>query len=242
MEIPIGHIFDSFQKVLLKHTSLDKTRSWALSMFSRGFRNEVLEYARNIADRSFDYVLLRYTSAAGLTACIKAFPGDKHLILIRDPRDVATSYIKSVNWKKGFFIKKHARRVAYSLGIYHWHIARFIRQDINSLILTLKHSYSNASLQIVRYEDLLNPTYESLSSLSKFLEIKLTEEKVELCKEIPVLGSSFYEEVKSDKKWTSKPRTSDFNPVGRWKKRLQIHQRLGLLTGLGNACKSIGYE
>jgi hypothetical protein len=234
-EAPIGSLLMGSHDILGKSAFSGHANKWLESKLVNGLRAEFLKDAHSRSGKPFAYVMLKCISPAGLSSCVAAYPEDKHIIAVRDPRDVVASYVKAVDLRKGGLVKRVARRLALLAGWYHWRVARSVRRDVRLLAAETGKLHKPGSVHIVNYEALLSGRGDSLQKLSDYVESELTPERVAAYKAIQVIGSSFYqEELGTENKWTCAEPTADFRPVGRWR-RLPALQRVGTIAGLGHA-------
>jgi hypothetical protein len=234
-EAPIGNLLAGSRDILSRSAFSERANEWLESRLVNGLRAEFLKDAYIRSDKPSRYVMVKSISPAGLSSCVSAYPDDKHIIVVRDPRDVVASYVKAVNLGKGRLVRRIARRLALLAGYYHWRVARSIRRDVKLLAAETEKIARSSSVHMVSYESLLSGKRDSLRRLSDYIEAELTPQSVAAYKSIQVIGSSFYqEELGTKNKWTSAEPTADFRPIGRWR-RLPPLQRLGTIAGLGYA-------
>ena len=163
-------------------------------------------------------------SVENLNCFFKMFPNCQLIIIVRDGRSVAESYVKSFN---GY----------YEIAMREWAKAA---QDILSFIEN-NQNYNNKKYYVVKYEDLCNNTQEELLKIFDFLGLNSGLYSFEEADKSPVRGSSSFQGDDKFLHWKSVHKTSNFNPNSRWNHWSQkLHQRFNWIAG--EYLVKFGYE
>ena len=129
-----------------------------------------------------------------------AFANENLLVLMRDGRDVVSSYRES--WP----------HIPFHVVCSDWADAVRTALDFQA---TIGRSFGS---QVVRYEDAVADPETFVRNVCGPLSLDVSQYPFDKIKEVPVLGSS---EVKTGEKWkweVAQQKPKDFSPVGRWKK------------------------
>ncbi|MDH3446365.1 MAG: sulfotransferase, partial [Deltaproteobacteria bacterium] len=168
------------------------------SFFSR-IGDALLAYLVEQTPEALNRRLLSKTpSVRHLERCFKFFPSSKVIIIVRDPRDVAVSALKT--W---------GRPIAKTLD--EWCLAC-------QSIVQFENTAPPQSYLLIRYEDLVAEPEEVVRNCLSFLNLQDVDFPWERLGELPVFGSSEFAG------WQVQKAESSFDPVGRWKS-LSIEQR-----------------
>lgn len=231
-ELPLSRLSEAAENII-SNTKIERGREWIQDIYTNRLREDIIKKSLQESKNNPDYILFKYSYVTGIDSCFRIFPEDKHVILIRDPKNVVASYTKSISYLDQKSILKPVRLLAFFAGYYHWRAAKDIKQDLEMLIRFYSLNKNNKNLLLVRYEDFLTPDREQIEKLCTFLEIKYSEDKLDECKNIPVLNSSFFkEDLGSNKKWKPIQRTEQFIPNKRWQ-QLSLFKKIGTNSGLG---------
>lgn len=216
--------FDEIQKKLIYH---DSDREFFQFLFLDDLRSKILQRC----DKKF--ALIKDTSFIGTDRLPSIFPNDIHIILLRDPKDVFASLFKAMDLTKRTR-KNYVKRIGTSLGLYPYFYSRKVSNQVLQALPDL-----NSQL-VLRYEDLVLKKEESLLKLIDLFDSQknLSQVKKEI-DQIPVINSSFYEEVGAKNIWDTKDRTSKFNPISR--KRGNFFIRKGIEMGSKKLRRKLGY-
>ena len=163
-------------------------------------------------------------SVENLDCFFKLFPNCQLIIIVRDGRAVAESYVKSFN---GY----------YEIAMQEWAKAA---QDILSFIEKNPND-KNKKYYVVKYEDLCNNNQDELLKIFDFLGLNPDLYSFDKADKSPVRGSSYFRGDDQSLHWKSVKKTSDFNPNSRWSHWNQkLHQRFNRIAG--EYLVQFGYE
>jgi hypothetical protein len=163
-------------------------------------------------------------SVENLDCFFKLFPNSQLIIIVRDGRAVAESYVKSFN-------------SFYEMAMREWAKAA---QEIISFIEHNQNS-QNKKYYVVKYEDLCNNNQEELLKIFDFLGLNPDLYSFEEASKSAVRGSSSFRGDDRSLHWKSVKKSNEFNPNLRgsnWNQML--HQRFNWIAG--EYLVKLGYE
>lgn len=202
-ETKLSRVLDNyfhFRDRIIHHNS---DREFLDSLLIKGLRERILNHSEN------NFVMLKDTSIIGAEKLLNLFPDDLHIILIRDPETVFQSLFKAMNLENTSF-RNLLKKIGIFTGLYPYYYSRKISRKV------LKYLPELDNFHVLKYEDLVIKKRDTLLFL---MEIFKTEKDLEQIKteidEIPVINSSFYEEVGANHIWEKKLKNSNFNPLNR---------------------------
>ncbi len=144
-----------------------------------------------ITDVTNRVLITKTPSVQHLERSFKLFPYSKVIILVRDPRDIAASALKT--W---------GRPIAYTIN--DWELA-------SQSIAEFEKIAPPESYLLIRYEDLVSQSTQFARICIKFLNLDESVFPWWDLKELPVLGSSEFHT------WQAQKASPSFKPVGRWR-------------------------
>lgn len=154
--------------------------------------NALVTYiAKKIPDISNRILLSKTPSVQHLHRNFEMFPKSKVIIIVRDPRDIATSALKT--WNRPF-----------KQSIKDWNIAARAISDFERQ--TPPEYYF-----LLRFEDLIYEKEKWVKKCLQFLGLKETSFPWDALNELPIFGSS------EEASWQVKANRKSFKPVGRWR-------------------------
>ena len=163
-------------------------------------------------------------SVENLDCFFKLFPNCQLIIIVRDGRAVAESYVKSFN---GY----------YEIAMCEWAKAA---QDILNFIEN-NQKENKKKYYVVKYEDLCNNNQEELLKIFDFLGLNPDLYSFKEADKSPVRGSSSFRGDDKSMHWKSVKKTTEFNPNSRWSHWNQkLHQRFNWIAG--EYLVKFGYE
>lgn len=195
------------------------------------------DFARYIGDSWLDYLITRFEvppgylflkepCTLGLENFFDLFPRAKLILLVRDGRDQAASYMKAALARKRTTTRAHLTKALinhflwrdYILVVKSWARAA-------SRILAFDKQHKDTSQKsrylILQYEDVYQNTKEKMAEVFSFLGLDYNDSLLNQLSEAEVLGSSFFspEQEENAKKpnWIPTPKSEHFKPLGRWK-------------------------
>ena len=195
-------------------------------------------------------VFIKDPHVSHLRQFFKIFPNAKLIILIRDGRDNVASSIKAGMairahmkiYERGKRLLKHLLLRDFLLHTREWaNAARTISQFDAEFSNTLWSS----RYTVVHYENIFKNPEEVGEMLFKFMDLPNDSSPTISLKDIPVIGSSFYSADKVENatkpNWQATQKTSDFQPIGRWKGWGRVRKNLFKMIA-GKELISLGYE
>lgn len=202
-EIPLGAVLANFDNTLNSNYSSKGAANYLKEIFVKDVREKIIRLNKN--------VLIKYTLFSGAQVLCDYFPNDKHILLIRDPRDCIISQLKLTKLGKGF--KGFLKRLTYPLGLYHFNYARKYCKNVERL----KPNFNN--FFIIKYESVVSKDQDFLNRLITFFNASVSlQDLSDFIDNVPVINTSFYkEETLSNDVWEPTKRTNKFQPIGRRK-------------------------
>ena len=169
-----------------------------------------------------------------ITDCL---PKSKILILLRDGRDVINSLITALS--KGGYAEKNSRGAFKPLA----GARRRTSILLNSrrwakLVEVLSHTYDKHDKDLrylIRYEQLLENTYQEVQKLYDFMGINISEEKL-----ASIIHNTSAENIPADKKGIGT--TIQFAKAGVWKERFNDEEKIIIEGIIGDGLKKLGYS
>ncbi|MDA1231282.1 MAG: sulfotransferase [Planctomycetota bacterium] len=146
----------------------------------------------SIGSEGGKHLVSKTPSVKNIDRASTLFPTAKIVILVRDGRDVAES--AHMKWNRDRLVTAQQWNEAAET-VAHFEGSEVVDRD---------------RFCIVRYEDLVERTRESIETLLAFLGLPREGYLFGKLDDLPVFGSS------EKKEWMTTPRTEDFNPIGRW--------------------------
>lgn len=161
-----------------------------------------LALERRISGNSHDkYVVVKTPSSENVQNVGSLFPDSKLIFLIRDGRDACHSIARS-----GF---TDDYRSAIELWVKRTETLLNFDSSVDFKTTSGKHLW-------VKYEDCVGDPTDTLRRVKEFLGLPAEPVNMDHLDELPIYGSS---EVRDDENrfvWKMKPKTENFNPIGRW--------------------------
>ena len=195
------------------------------------FLDDLREKILNKSDKEF--VMIKDTSFLGVEKLPALFPDDIHILLIRDPKNVFSSLFKGMNLTTNNF-RNRLKRAGKMNGMYPYYYSRKVGKRVLEEMPDMNNFF------ILRYEDLVLKEEKTLNALAKLFgttkDLQLIKKEID---EIPVINSSFHEEVGGKKIWEAKPKTASFDPINRKGNSFLI--RKGIEYGSKTLRKRLGY-
>lgn len=210
-ETRISVLLDSYHQIKAQNF-YESDRIFLDSLFMEGLRERIMAQSTN------KYIMIKDTSFIGANFLPEIFPDDLHFILIRDPKAVFLSLLKGMNLKKNSW-KNKIKKLGIPGGFYPYFYSRKISTKV------LKNFPDLSAHTVIRYEDLVKKDDKVLTDLkAKFQTKKSLEQIKREIDEIQVINSSFFEETKGEKIWDMKPKTKEFDPLGRRGQNKLVHK------------------
>lgn len=148
---------------------------------------------------SGDKVLVSKTpSVKNIKNFLRLFPDTRLIILIRDGRAVVESGCKSFNWD-------------FEKACYDWNSSA---KNITNFLS--EHQDINQKIKLVRYEELLSNTEETVSDIFHFLEVDNTSVSLDDVNNLHVSGSSEQRESSKAVNWKPVKKSDGFDPLKRY--------------------------
>ncbi len=168
-----------------------------------------------------------------ITDCL---PQSKVLILLRDGRDVINSLITALS--KGGYAEKNSRGAFQPLA----GARRRTSILLNSrrwakLVEVLSHTYEKHDEKLrylIRYEQLLENTYQHVQKLYDFIGVEISEEKL-----ASIIHNSSVKNIPSEKKGIGT--TIQFAKAGVWKERFDDEEKAVIQEIIGDGLEKLGY-
>jgi hypothetical protein len=167
------------------------------------------------------YLVTKTPSPKGVENLPSLFPASRVLLLVRDGRDVACSGMSSFGWTFEYAVK-------------HWkegarHIIRF------------REEHPCFPCATVRYEDLFMRLPEVVTEICTRMDLSVQDFSMEAASRLPVKGSSDLARAGGHMHWNGVERTSDFQPVGRWRSDLTSAQQAAFWEQAHQEMTAFGY-
>ncbi len=196
-------------------------------LFIKDLREKIIEKSDG------ELVMIKDTSFIGVQRLLEVFPEDHHIILLRDPFQVFNSLFKAMNLHAGTF-KNKIKKIGKITGLYPYFYCRKVTE------MVIKNIPDFRNCVVIKYEDLVLKNEETLMALKEIFkpDKNMDQIKAEI-ESIPVINSSFFEEVGAKKIWDMKPKTENFNPVNR--KGNSFLVRKGIKLGSKKLRYRLGY-
>lgn len=172
-------------------------------------------------------VVLRTPDTKGIGNSFLLFPGSLVLLLIRDGRDTAESFLRSWGSESIFasFCQRWASRVNEAMDFY----------DLVQLTCWKDR------MLLVRYEDLCQMTEQTMKEINTGIGLDDRTYPYSEVTSVSVLGSSVARGGRKDVHWEDVPRPEDFQPVGKW--QMWSAERKDIFKQhAGKALIRLGYE
>lgn len=202
-ETRLSTMLESYYSIYNREIYFDSDKKFFNDLFINDLRRKITETAEN------EYIMIKDTSLIGVNHITQIFPEDLHLILVRDPKSVFLSLLKSINLEKPTW-KNKIKKWSIPFGLYPFYYSKKLSRKVLSTMPDLSDH------TIIRYEDLVKKDDNVLRTLKKTFA---TSKSLDLIKkeidEIHVINSSFYKEVQAKHIWEAKPKTKSFNPLNR---------------------------
>lgn len=149
-------------------------------------------------------MILKTPYLGDLSAALRLFPSGKMLILLRDPRSIVESTMRS-HWYNGASLEEQGSAWARSAR----YLENFLRDH--------QEAVRNGRIRLVRYEKLVRQPRQELTQLLDFLELSQDDHAISRADQSPVIGSSFLARTSSgDVDFRPVERPPNFDPVCRW--------------------------
>lgn len=226
-ETRLSQVLDAYYEIYNTKIHYQTDKDYMDSLLISGLRDRILLPSEK------EFVMIKDTTLLGVNHLKKNFPEDIHIILLRDPKAVFNSVIKSMRLGRPTF-NNSIKKLGIKLGVYPYYFTRKICKRVIPLIPDLD------DFVVLRYEDLVKKDEETLKMLKEMFgsEKSLENIKAEI-DGIGVINSSFFEEVKGKDIWDEKPKTEKFNPIDR--KGNSFLVRIAVSLGCSSLRKKLGY-
>ena len=160
------------------------------------FGSSFITYMMSFADPN-KRIILTHPGVQFLEYFFTFFPHKYLLLLMRDGRDVVASAQKT--WQNRPFAGDCRR----------WN-------DHARVLLRFCEFYKNrGQFWMGRYEDAYTDCEGFVNEACKHFDLDPSKYPFDKARDLPIQGSSTFEEVQQGN-WVSKPKSKDFNPIGRW--------------------------
>jgi hypothetical protein len=219
-ELPLFDVADKFAEF---HAAFARRREpgrlgYSLDDFARCFGDGLMERLKQqvpLATGPTGFLLHKNPGTRGIEHFRQFFPEGRLIFLIRDGRDNVNSLLAASGFRgRRWSIKRWALFYIYAKE---W--ARSAGR-----ILDYASSTKTGCL-IVRYEDLHFDQEQVLLAVANYANLPVLDSWLSEVKDMPVKGSTFYRgggnsaRDDADKtSWQETSKTSQFQPVGRWRK------------------------
>lgn len=208
-ETRLSNVLDEYYKI--RSTIFHDTDSLFLDdLILKNIRTEIISKS----DRN--WIMIKNTSFKGVNYLPRLFPNDIHILILRNPEDVYTSYFKGLRKnKKGF--KEKVKGFLMLFGIYQYYfIKKVSKKVINDIPDFSKY-------EVFKYEDLFLKKKDSLLRLKQIFNCsKSVSDIQEEIDNINVINTSFYKEINASSIWDEHKKTKKYNPINRKSKNLLI--------------------
>ncbi|MEO2064658.1 MAG: hypothetical protein ABGW97_16890 [Christiangramia sp.] len=180
-----------------------------------------------------NHIMIKDTSFVGVDYLPEVFPGDIHLILIRDPLNVFLSLLKAMNLNKRSY-RNFLKKILLPVGIYPYFYSKKLSRQV------LDHFPELNNRIVLRYEDLVMKNKTVLRKLQKIFNSESDIDEIKLkIDQIKVINSSFFEETKGLKIWDMQSKTKEYDPLKRKSRNYFI--RKGVELGSRQLRKKLNY-
>jgi hypothetical protein len=177
------------------------------------------------------------TGTGGLNDFRRFFPAGKPILLVRDGRDATVSYLTAA----GFGSRSRLRPDRSYL------LWRFASNWAASGQRMLDYMAREEEWLLVRFEDIHADPCGQMQRVAEFLGLPAPAEWLDAARNLPVKGSGFYRapgesEQAGRTQWGEVERTTEFQPVGRWKEKWTRADRAIYRAAVGDTAARLGYD
>lgn len=202
-ETRLPMVLDAYFNIRNNFVRFNSNREFLDSLLISGLREKILSHSDN------QYIMLKDTSIIGAENLLNIFPDDLHIILLRNPETVFLSLFKAMDLQKPSF-RNFLKKVGVFTGLYPYYYSRKISRKVLEDLPELDKFY------VLKYEELVTKNRDILLFLMEVFKPEKDLEQIETeIDEIPVINSSFYEEVGANHIWETKSKNSNFDPLNR---------------------------
>lgn len=209
--------FDDYATLLLR-SSFGIRRDITTGDLKRAFGDATISLFTSKYNINKPYIFFKDPYVYGAEQLHSYFPDSKIIILVRDGRDVISSYTKAASLIRRSY--NFRRRVVMKFkSLTGWNFVAACR-SFNVSVARLLETYKLLPAEkvlLMRYEDIVKDTRIQLKTLFEFLNVPLTESDLEKMIDTDVVGSSFYQSSGNAPKWGKVKKSVEFNSVGRWR-------------------------
>jgi hypothetical protein len=153
-------------------------------------------------------------SVTNIKHVFRLFPDAQVLVLVRDGRAVVESCVRTFGWD-------------FDLACRRW--AEAANEALEFLAA---RDADDPSVRLIRYEDLVAQSKETVSELLLFLRLDQDRYDFSGAEQLPVRGSSVFLGGRPNVHWQPLERTADFDPLHRWQHwELGARKRFAWLAG-----------
>lgn len=175
-------------------------------------------------------MVLKEPTVKNLIYFFRFFPQSFLIILVRDGRDIAASSLKTNFAAPPKFVWSQPKSYRYlfrhplEVLAHRWNEAS---HTIFNFIESTKGTENEKKFRVIKYEELLEDLEGSVKKILDFVELDQGQYNWDGLFNMKVKGSSFINNKDGELDWReSNIRTSEFNPVGRWKQWSEKEKRI----------------
>jgi hypothetical protein len=210
---------------------------YSFEQFAHCFGDGLIRLLAGRAEpRGAKYMLNKHPGTRGIEHFQKFFPEAKLIFLVRDGRDNVNSLLTAAGFRAG------GRRLLRPFYVY-----KFAR-DWAASARRILACVATSGCPVVKYEDLHLNARETARAIAEYVGLPPSDEWLEGAKRVPVAGSGFYRgdedsaaESPGEAQWRHLPKTSKFQPVGRWRNSWSSLDRLVFRLVAGRELHALGY-
>lgn len=183
-------------------------------------------------DLDHKIIIKEPTGSAAADVIASCLPESKVIVILRDGRDIIDSKLDAFS-KKGWGAERGFVGPAKSKQI--WLETR--AKEWVAIMRILNRTYENHSeknRRLIKYENLLNNTFNILKELYEFIQIEIGEKELK-----KIIDKFSFEKIPEDQKGSGKFRR--FAKPGLWKQNLSDEEKELLENIMGDTLKKLGY-
>jgi len=186
-----------------------------------------------LQDLSHKIILKEPTGSMGCDIIASCLPESRIIILMRDGRDVLDSVLDAQD-SSGWETKRGLKHITKDLRLEY--LKRHAR-TWNRLVKLLIKSFDSHSKErriLIRYEDLINQTFDEVKKIYEFLEIDIKKEELE-----ELIKKYDFKNIPESEKGKGKFRR--FATPGKWKENFTDEEKKTVENMMGDTLRKMGY-